>query len=110
MTVIPFAGDSAGGNNTVPLEPSLAAVCLAKAINIIEVDREKQHGNRKENLGMIAALWSIYLGHPIKPSQVAWCMVLTKAARESNGTHSLDNAIDAAGYSALAGEQADAGC
>jgi hypothetical protein len=93
-------------------DASPAAVSLAKAISLIDGERDKQHGDRKENFGMIAALWSAYLGHEIKPHQVCWCMVLMKAARESNGTHSLDNAIDAAGYAALAGELAsnDAGC
>jgi hypothetical protein len=87
-------------------DASPAAISLAKAISLIDGDRDRQHGDRKENFGMIAALWSTYLGTPIKPHQVAWCMVLMKAARESNGTHSLDNAIDAAGYAALAGELA----
>jgi hypothetical protein len=87
-------------------DASPAAISLAKAISLIDGDRDKQHGDRHENFGMIAALWSIFLGHEIKPHQVAWCMVLMKVARESNGTHSLDNAIDAAGYAALAGELA----
>jgi hypothetical protein len=78
-----------------------------------DLARYKEHGDRHENFGMIAALWSIYLGKEVKPHQVAWCMVLMKTARESNGTHSIDNAIDAAGYAALAGELAggnDNGC
>jgi hypothetical protein len=87
-------------------DASPAAISLAKAISLIDGDRDKQHGDRHENFGMIAALWSTFLGHEVKPHQVAWCMVLMKAARESNGTHSLDNAIDAAGYAALAGELA----
>jgi hypothetical protein len=90
-----------------PVNPSPAALSLAKAISLIDGDRDKSHGDRHENFGMIAALWSTYLGKEIKPHQVAWCMVLMKAARESNGTHSLDNAIDAAGYAALAGELAE---
>jgi hypothetical protein len=89
-------------------DASPAAISLAKAISLIDGDRDKMHGNRKENFGTIAALWSIYLGTEVKPHQVAWMMVLVKAARESNGTHSLDNAIDAAGYAALAGELAEA--
>jgi hypothetical protein len=87
-------------------DASPAAISLAKAISLIDGDRDKSHGDRHENFGMIAALWSTYLGTEVKPHQVAWCMVLMKAARESNGTHSLDNAIDAAGYAALAGELA----
>jgi hypothetical protein len=87
-------------------DASPAAISLAKAISLIDGDRDASHGDRHENFGMIAALWSTYLGTLIKPHQVAWCMVLMKAARESNGTHSLDNAIDAAGYAALAGELA----
>jgi hypothetical protein len=93
-------------------DASPAAISLAKAISLIDGDRDASHGDRKENFAMIAALWSTYLGTEVKPHQVCWCMVLVKAARESNGTHSLDNAIDAAGYAALAGELAgnDTGC
>jgi hypothetical protein len=92
-------------------DASPAAISLAKAISLIDGDRDASHGDRHENFGMIAALWSAYLSKEVKPHQVAWMMVLMKAARESNGTHSLDNAIDAAGYAALAGELAsDVGC
>jgi hypothetical protein len=34
-------------------------------------------------------------------------LVLLKISREANGTHNIDNAIDACGYAALAGELAD---
>jgi len=102
MTIIPL-------HDGIECGPSPAAVSLAKAINLIDGERDKQHGDRKENFGMIAKLWTVYVGRQIKPKDVAWMMVLLKVARESNGSHNLDNAIDAAGYAALAGELAEAG-
>ena len=92
---------------------SPAARICDKAANLIDGERDKQHGDRNENFGCIASLWSAYLDREIKPHQVAWMMVLVKLARETNGTHSIDNAIDACGYAALAGELAadqDHGC
>lgn len=91
-------------------DASPAAISLAKAISLIDGDRDKQYGDRKDNFGMIAKLWTVYVGRQIKPKDVAWMMVLLKVARESNGTHNMDNAIDAAGYAAIAGELADVGC
>ena len=92
---------------------SFAARICDKAAHLIDGERDKQHGDRSENFGCIASLWSAYLDREIKPHQVAWMMVLVKLARETNGTHSIDNAIDACGYAALAGELAadqDHGC
>ena len=86
---------------------SQAAKICDKAANLIDGERDLQHGDRNENFGCIASLWSAYLDREIKPHQVAWMMVLVKLARETNGTHSIDNAIDACGYAALAGELAD---
>ena len=86
---------------------SQAAKICDKAATLIDGERDKQHGDRNENFGCIASLWSAYLDREIKPHQVAWMMVMVKLARETNGTHSIDNAIDACGYAALAGELAD---
>ena len=105
------ASHSWDATNTSTKSPA-AKIC-DKAANLIDGERDKQHGERAENFGTIADLWTAYTGMEIKPHQVAWMMVLMKAARETNGTHNVDNAIDACGYAALAGELAadqDHGC
>jgi hypothetical protein len=59
---------------------------------------------------MIADLWEMYLCHrygidlTIAPQDVCVMMTLFKVARFGVGSHSDDNAIDGAGYFALANE------
>jgi len=77
---------------------------LDAAKELVCKSRQDQHGNPENTFADIAGLWSSYLGQPIKPDQVAWMMVLFKAARAKHNPENMDNPIDAAGYSALAGE------
>lgn len=76
---------------------------LDRAKQIISHDRNGSYGEPEDNLGRIAALWSVYLERPVTPRDVAWLMVLLKVAREVHG-HDPDNPVDVAGYAALAGE------
>ena len=85
-------------------EPKSAAI-LDRARSITEGARDK-HGVPERNFHAIAAMWSAYLGQPVRPDQVAWCLVLLKAARSASGHYVEDNAVDACGYAALAGELA----
>jgi hypothetical protein len=86
-----------------------------RAFDIIETanqlvggDRAKQHGDKRRNFQTIANMWSAYLGDqlakPLTPEQIAWLMVLLKVARTKSGSKNVDNAIDAVGYSGIAGE------
>lgn len=82
-----------------------------KAVDILETtrnlvggDRNVVHGDIGESFKRIASLWSEFLGTPITPEQVCWCMTLLKMARATSGTPVPDHYIDAAGYAALAGE------
>ena len=78
---------------------------LETAHHYITQDRAVTHGNvAEDSFGDIAAMWSIYLGHPVGPEDVAMMMVLLKAVRFKNNPQHIDNSIDAAGYAALAGE------
>jgi hypothetical protein len=77
---------------------------LAAADQCISVDRDATYGSAADNLNRIAEMWSAYLGHQLSAADVCWLMVLLKAGRKSSGKPHIDNAIDAAGYAALAGE------
>jgi hypothetical protein len=85
-------------------EKSRASLILETASQLIDGDRDKQHGDRHKNFTHIANLWTAYFGFPISAKQVAWAMVLVKMSRDANGEFSRDNAIDGSGYCALAGE------
>jgi hypothetical protein len=98
-------------------DASPAAQVLQEAASLIDGDRHKEHGNRHENFADIAAHWTIHLrsklkpGAAISPKDMCWMMVYLKGARDQNGTASLDNGRDAAGYASLATEMSnDTGC
>ena len=80
------------------------AKILDTAKEFIMVDRAATHGSAEDNFGLIAAYWSAHLGRNIKAHDVAVMMTLLKLARAKANPKHVDNAIDAAGYSALAGE------
>ena len=76
----------------------------------ITVDRAATHGAAEENFAWIAGHWNWWLqdklepGASITPYDVAQMMVGFKQARAKGNPAFCDNAIDAVGYSALAGE------
>jgi hypothetical protein len=77
---------------------------LEIAHGYITQDRAATHGGAEDSFADIAAMWSIYLEHAVAPEDVCMMMVLLKAVRFKNNPQHTDNTIDAAGYSALAGE------
>ena len=77
---------------------------LDTAKEYVNVDRAGTHGDAESNFGLIAAYWSAHLNRNISPHDVAVMMTLLKLARARGNPSHVDNAIDAAGYSALAGE------
>lgn len=79
---------------------------LAKAIDLINGERQADYGTPQENFACIAKMWSAYLGHDIGPRDTANMMALLKLARLRNGHHD-DSSVDAAGYCALAAELTD---
>ncbi|MGE0424948.1 MAG: DUF6378 domain-containing protein [Reyranellaceae bacterium] len=64
-------------------------------------NRRETYGEPADNLAVIARRWSITLGHPVTPAQVALCMIDVKLARLSRDPEHLDSMIDVAGYAAV---------
>lgn len=79
---------------------------LSKASDLINGDREKEHGQPNHNFRRIAKMWSGYLEKDITPSDVCVMMVLLKAARLRHKLND-DSFIDMAGYAALGSEVGD---
>lgn len=81
---------------------------LYKARDIICNDREGQYGAPEDSFGIIAELWTAYLGSAmidISPQDVACMMTLLKIARIRNSVrHHEDSWVDAVGYMACGGE------
>jgi len=84
---------------------------LEAATNCITRDRAATHGNAEDNFAQIAAVWTWWLNErlnaPIDAYDVAQMMSLFKKARAKGNKHHLDNFVDDASYSVLAGEIAN---
>ena len=88
---------------------------LDNAKSMITKDRQIQHGDAKENLDNIAGYWNEYLRskYDVPPvlngKNVSIMMTLLKIGRIStpSASHNEDNYVDAVGYLAIAGEEAD---
>ena len=76
---------------------------LTEADALVNGDRQADYGTPQENFARIAKIWSVILGHPVRPDQVALCMAGLKLARLANGPH-RDSFVDGCGYLALAAE------
>lgn len=73
---------------------------LHSAARLVE-DRRKSYGDPAAMMTAIAARWSVTLGRPITPAQVALCLIDLKLARLAHDPAHLDSARDVAGYSAV---------
>ena len=76
-----------------------AAMLLQHAAGVIE-NRERIYGPAAESFEAIAARWSLVLGIPVTPAQVALCLIDLKLARLSRDPKHLDSIVDVAGYAA----------
>ena len=73
---------------------------LRRAADILAI-RSKTYGDPRQSMAAIAARWSVTLGHPVTPAQVALCMIDLKLARLVRDSRHLDTIRDVAGYTAL---------
>lgn len=76
---------------------------LAEADRLITGDRAEAYGDASVSFGRIAALWSAYLGSPVKPHDAAVMLALLKVSRIAGGPRP-DDFVDGVGYLALGGE------
>jgi len=69
-------------------------------------DREQDYGSPEDSFGVIAAMWSTYLGaaYDLTGKDVAAMLALLKIARIATGHGKEDNWVDLAGYAACGGE------
>jgi len=89
---------------------------LALAKEMVSKDRNDTHGDAFKNHAEIAEFWNIFLDGKLRPmanitaADVAIMMILLKISRTNQGEKfNLDNFVDMAGYSAIAGEIGDSG-
>lgn len=77
---------------------------LEAALRCVCGDREQDYGSPEDSFGVIAAMWSAYLGYPIDAKDAAAMLALLKIARIATGHGKEDNWVDLAGYAACGGE------
>jgi len=73
---------------------------LGHTAKVLE-ERRDDYGDPAEQFRAIADRWSITLGTPITPSQVALCMIDLKLARLAYDPGHVDSMVDVIGYAAL---------
>jgi hypothetical protein len=77
---------------------------LDTAKSLITGDRQEAHGSFAKNAENIARLWTSWLGHEVKPTDVGPMLALFKIARARSNPHHRDNWVDLCGYAALSAE------
>lgn len=81
---------------------------LDTAKKYVTRDRAATHGDAEDNFTQIAEVWTWWLSErlrdPVTAYDVAQMMSLFKKARAKANKAHLDNFVDDAAYSALAGE------
>lgn len=78
---------------------------LNRARKILDV-RGADYGDAGDMWTAVAAIWSVRVGVEISPAKAASMMANLKQVRADLGAVKEDNAVDACGYEALAGELA----
>ncbi len=73
---------------------------LEHAARII-ADRRTTYGDPATSMAIVAARWSITLGHPVTPAEVMLCMIDLKLARLAHDPTHGDSVVDVIGYAAL---------
>jgi hypothetical protein len=70
---------------------------LEEAQRLVHGDRGDSYGHPLQDFGKTATIWSVVLGVPVTPEQVALCMIGVKMSRLC---HSMkhDSIVDIAGY------------
>ena len=80
--------------------------CLKQAMECVLQDRNSQYGEPEDSFGMIAGMWTAYLGVAVDKVDVACMMALLKIARARTNPAHGDSWVDLAGYAACGAELA----
>ena len=73
---------------------------LGHTAKVLE-ERRDDYGDPAEQFRAVADRWSITLGTPVTPSQVALCMIDLKLVRLAYDPGHIDSMVDVIGYAAL---------
>jgi len=74
---------------------------MLKQAAAVVANRRETYGDPVVAMTAIARRWSITLGRPVTPTQVALCLIDLKMARLVHDPAHLDSLVDVAGYAAV---------
>jgi len=74
---------------------------MLKQAAAVVANRRETYGDPVVAMPAIARRWSITLGRPVTPTQVALCLIDLKMARLVHDPAHLDSLVDVAGYAAV---------
>lgn len=84
--------------------PTVRQKILDDARSIVSKDRASTKTTPENSFEHISKLWSSFLGHDIKASEVAIMLALLKIARLKTNPKHRDSWVDLAGYAACGAE------
>jgi len=73
---------------------------LPNAAQIV-AERRKAYGTPARSMDLLAKRWSLTLGQPVTPAQVAMCLIDLKLTRLAHDPGHQDSILDIAGYAAV---------
>jgi hypothetical protein len=76
---------------------------LRRAAAVVDA-RRTLYGEPRHSMEAVAKRWSLTLGHPVTPAQVALCLIDLKLARLARDPRHADSILDVAGYAAVLAE------
>lgn len=96
------------------LSENVRSLLLRQADEAINGPRATDYGDVHTNFGVIADMWTVYLGRrgiagELQPEDVSLMMTLVKIARLAGQPGHWDSWLDIAGYAALGAEVAERG-
>ena len=95
MSHRPHKLKTAGRTALMP-KPEPESICQ-EAQRIVHGPRRDGYGHPRKNFADTAAVWSVILGVPVTPQQVALCMIGVKLCRQVK-KNNRDNLVDMCGY------------
>ena len=79
----------------------MSAENLLRRVMTVMAERRRAYGSPAASMEAIARRWTITLGRPVTPAQVALCLIDLKLARLTHDPKSHDSLLDVIGYSAV---------
>jgi hypothetical protein len=79
----------------------MSGTTMLRSAAQIVAERRKAYGTPARSMDLLAKRWSLTLGQPVTPAQVAMCLIDLKLTRLAHDPGHQDSILDIAGYAAV---------